>query len=78
MENTFNLKKFLAEGKLLKENNLKADIEDFIDTLDNDNYQRSDDEDYEEANFDLEFFLELYPEYEGREEEIVQIYKSLH
>ncbi len=76
MENTFNLKQFLAEGKLLKENTLKNDIEDFKNSIEIDNYQRSDDDDYEEAEADLEFFLDMYPEYKGREEEIQQILNS--
>jgi uncharacterized protein (DUF885 family) len=75
MNNNFNLKQFLAEGKLLSENTLENDIKNFIDSIEIDNYQRSkdNDPDYEEANFDLEFFLDMYPEYEGKEEEIQQI-----
>jgi iron uptake system EfeUOB component EfeO/EfeM len=79
----FNLQKFLIENKmtrnsrLLKENNLRQDIEDFIDSIESDNYQRSkdNDPDYEEVEPTMEFFLDMYPEYEGREDEIKQFLK---
>ena len=64
---------------LFKENkdNLQQDIMHFKDSIETDNYQRSkdNDPDYEDVDFDLEFFLDLYPEYEGREEEIQQLLK---
>jgi len=77
MEN-FDFKKYLAEGKLLKENTLKDDIKDFIDSIDIDNYQRSkdNDPDFENIDFDMEFFLDMYPKYAGKEEEIQQILKT--
>lgn len=77
MENSFNLKKFLAEGKLLKEdsiNNLKQDIQDFWDTLQDDASQS--DGEYN-AKWDTDFFIEQYPEYEGRENEIDSIVKLI-
>jgi hypothetical protein len=76
MENNFDFKKYLAEGTLLKEDNLKTDLRDFIDSVEIDNYQRSDDEDYEEVEPTIEFFLDMYPEYENREEEIQQLLNS--
>ena len=76
----FNLKKFLTENKmtrnsrLLAEGNLQQDVMDFLDSIESDNYQRSkdNDPDYEEVRPSVEFFLDLYPEYEGREDEIMQ------
>jgi subtilase family serine protease len=44
MENTFNLKSFLAEGKLLKEQ-LTPDVEEYLINL----YDLSSSEDYEEG-----------------------------
>lgn len=76
MEN-FNLKTFLSEGKLLKENpedTLKQDILDFWDTLQDDAAQS--DGEYE-ASWGTDFFIEMYPEYEGREIEINKIVNSL-
>lgn len=73
MEN-FDFKKYIAENKLL-EDTLSKDIEDFLGTLEIDNYQRSkdNDPDFENVDFDVEFFLDMYPEYEGKEEEILKI-----
>lgn len=70
----FDFKKYLAENKLI-ENTLKNDIKDFLDSIDIDNYQRSkdNDPDFENVDFDMEFFLDMYPEYAGKEEEIQQI-----
>jgi hypothetical protein len=75
----FDLKKFLTESKmtrnsrLLAEGNLQQDVMDFLDSIESDNYQRSkdNDPDYEEVKPSIEFFLDLHPEYEGREEEIM-------
>ena len=68
----FDFKKYLSENKLT-ENTLKNDIKDFLDSIDIDNYQRSkdNDPDYEEVEPTMEFFLDMYPEYEGREDEIM-------
>jgi hypothetical protein len=76
MEN-FDFKKYLAESKLT-ENTLSKDIEDFKNSIDIDNYQRSkdNDPDFENVDFDMEFFLDMYPEYAGKEEEIQQILNS--
>ena len=73
----FDFKKYLAENKLI-ENTLKNDIKDFLDSIDIDNYQRSkdNDPDFENVDFDMEFFLDMYPEYAGKEEEIQQILNS--
>lgn len=79
----FDLKKFLVESKmtrnsrLLAEGNLQQDIEDFIDSVESDNYQRSkdNDPDFEQVEPTVEFFLDLHPEYEGREDEIRQFLK---
>lgn len=70
----FDFKKYLAENKLL-EDTLSKDIKDFLDALEIDNYQRSkdNDPDFENVDFDMEFFLDMYPEYEGKEEEILKI-----
>jgi hypothetical protein len=70
----FDFKKYLSENKLT-ENTLKNDIKDFLDSIDIDNYQRSkdNDPDFENVDFDMEFFLDMYPEYAGKEEEIQQI-----
>jgi hypothetical protein len=68
--------KLRIEGKLLKENNdniLKQDIQDFWNTLQDDAYQS--DGEYE-ASWDTDFFIEQYPEYEGREDEINNIVKK--
>ena len=67
MENTFNLKKFLAEGKLLKEEQDRMDIFDDIDTfVDSDLY------DSEEDDFsNLKNFLKSYPQYVGQEKKIL-------
>jgi hypothetical protein len=75
----FDLKKFLIESKitrnsrLLAEGNLQQDVMDFLDSIESDNYQRSkdNDPDYEEIKPSIEFFLDLHPEYEGREDEIM-------
>jgi len=76
MEN-FDFKKYLAESKLT-ENTLSKDIEDFKNSIEIDNYQRSkdNDPDFENVDFDMEFFLDMYPEYAGKEEEIQQILNS--
>jgi hypothetical protein len=68
----FDFKKYLAEGRMLKENTLKDDIKDFLDSIDIDNYQRSkdNDPDFENVDFDMDFFLDMYPKYAGKEEEI--------
>jgi hypothetical protein len=73
MEN-FDFKKYLAESKLT-ENTLSKDIEDFKNSIEIDNYQRSkdNDPDFENVDFDMEFFLDMYPEYAGKEKEIQQI-----
>ncbi len=77
-------KQFITEAKrlqklagILKENNLRQDIEDFIDSVESDNYQRSkdNDPDYEEVRPTVEFFLDLHPEYIDREDEIRQFLK---
>jgi hypothetical protein len=81
--NDFNLKKFLIENKitrnsqLLSENSLRQDIEDFIDSVESDNYQRSkdNDPDFEQVEPTVEFFLDLYPKYKGKEDEIRQFLK---
>jgi hypothetical protein len=76
MEN-FNFKKYLAEGKLLKELNeetLKQDIQDFWNLLQDDANQS--DGEYE-AKWDTEFFIEQYPEYKGEEIKINNIAKTL-
>jgi hypothetical protein len=62
----------------LNEDNLQQDIEDFRDSVETDNYQRSkdNDPDYEVAEPSVEFFLDLYPKYKGKEREIQQILNS--
>jgi len=62
---------------LLSENNLRQDIEDFIDNIESDNYQRSrdNDPDYGKVEPTVEFFLDLHPEYRDREDEIRQFLK---
>jgi hypothetical protein len=76
MEN-FNYKKYLAEGKLMKEiseETLKQDIQDFWNLLQDDAAQN--DGEYK-AKWDTEFFIEQYPEYKGEEIKINNIVKTL-
>jgi len=61
----------------IKSNNLKQDIEQFWGTLLDDDSQREDDFDYTPIEWDTQFFIEEYPEYDGREEEINSIVKEL-
>jgi hypothetical protein len=71
----FPLDQFKTASLQENKDNLQQDVEDFLDSVGIDNYQRSDDEDYEEVEPTIEFFLDMYPEYKGREEEIQQILK---
>ena len=59
----FDLRKYLAEGKLLREN-IEQDILDFWGTQQDDAAQS--DGEYE-AEWDTQFFIEEYPEYKGKE-----------
>ena len=68
----FDLRKYLAEGKLLREN-IEQDILDFWGTQQDDAAQS--DGEYE-AEWDTQFFIEEYPEYKGKEEEINNIVKK--
>jgi hypothetical protein len=73
----FDLKKYLAEGRLFKEEvvneTLEQDIQDFWDTLQDDAAQS--DGEYE-AKWDTDFFIDQYPEYEDQKNEINNIVKS--
>ena len=53
----------LAEGKLLKENNLIDDIDAFVDS----NLYDSEEDDFS----NLKNFLKLYPQYVGQKEQIL-------
>lgn len=76
--NNFDLKKYLAEGILLKEGNfligLEDDIKAFVKSIKDDNYQRSkdNDPDYEEVKPTLDFFRSTYPEYNEVPDEMIE------
>jgi hypothetical protein len=69
----FDLKKFITEGKLLKEN-IEQDILNFWGTQLDDAAQS--DGEYG-AEWDTDFFIDNYPKYKGREEEIDSLTKKL-
>ncbi len=75
----FDLKKYLAEGKLYQPSNLNENLEQ--DILDFWNQLQDDAEESNgeyEAEWDTIFFIEQYPEHEGKEEEISNIIQKLN
>jgi len=75
----FDLKKYLAEGKLHQPSNLNENLEQ--DVLDFWNQLQDDAEESNgeyEAEWDTIFFIEQYPEHEGKEEEINNIIQKLN
>jgi hypothetical protein len=75
----FDLKKYLVEGKLHQSSNLNENLEQ--DVLDFWNQLQDDAEESNgeyESEWDTIFFIEQYPEYEGKEEEINNIVQNLN
>lgn len=73
----FDLKKYLSEGKLHQPSNLNENLEQ--DILDFWNQLQDDAEESNgeyEAEWDTIFFIEQYPEHEGKEEEIDNIVQN--